>query len=315
MMSMSREQLHTFQRLEQGSRAREATIEQARLALAPTLESETAIPTPRGGNRLTGWLAPVAATLGIPLLLACSPDAKAVSPALTPEPAAVATTPTPEPPPPPPTPPKPEATATAMATVTPPKEPEPPATATATPEAKKGFDCGILSPEACATGKYIEWRVPKGPQTTETIPVRGMGFTLEVNEVIRISEDLQVAGEELPQGHFYNGYNITAPRKDGKRYLYWGAMKPAVDNNKEPVIGKFGKNLSAGTVVARITSKNSVFKGKPYNFVVVYPSEEELKNIFSEQTKNLPELITNQTMTSEAGEGVIFFGVKPPTSK
>lgn len=70
----------TFERLAQGSTAREANIVNARertaFAVLETVPSKLT-PEPGGGNRLLGF-APLLVPVGLALSLACSPDAKAV---------------------------------------------------------------------------------------------------------------------------------------------------------------------------------------------------------------------------------------------
>ena len=191
-------------------------------------------------------------------------------------------------------------------------EPPPPATEAENKSAPKpevkAFDCGILSPEACATGEYIQWTVPSGRKFT------GIGFVLKAGEEIKIPENLQVAGEELPQPHTYNGFLITAARKDGTgEFNYFGSIRPT-ENKGQPLIEKVGKDLPAGTVVGTIDeSKTTVFKESKHNLVVVFPTDK-LENTFIDQTQKPPREINNTPVKATAGGGFEFFDVKPPKS-
>ncbi len=179
------------------------------------------------------------------------------------------------------------------------------------PEAKiEPFDCGILSPEACATGAYIEWRVPKSPQSIETIPVRGMGYVLKPGEKVRIREDLIVATSEYPSDSLYHGNLVSGVKKDGSgRITYIGNVIPSEG------VGKIGKPFASGAVVGTMRESDlTVFNNEPYNLVTIFRTEEDYKIADPEQIKNPPKKINNQTLGTMPSQGSIYFDVKPPQS-
>lgn len=181
---------------------------------------------------------------------------------------------------------------------------EPSHTATSTPEAKKiePFDCKILSPEACATGEYIQWNRPDGQ------PLTGIGFKLDTGEKVRISENLVVAGFKVNQPDTYNGYIVTALNRNGTRKFNY-----FIGNFTPLNIGRVGIELAAETTIGRIGGSDTVFKESNHNLIVLFPSEADLKGAFSEQTKNQPIIINNESKSGKNNNSSgVFFDVKPP---
>jgi len=172
---------------------------------------------------------------------------------------------------------------------------EPSPTVTSTPEVKKiePFDCGILSPEACATGEYIQWNRPDGQ------PLRGMGFKLKAKEGIKIPESLVVAALKFKEGTNYRGNLIKGISQDGKRvFNYYGDVIPDPEKN----IGNTGKSFPAETVIATIEGTGlTVFPESEYNLIVQFPTVNDLKNNHPEQTIGTPKIINNQPITTPGG--------------
>lgn len=174
--------------------------------------------------------------------------------------------------------------------------------------AEKESLSGILSPEAEATGVYVQWKLPSGRMAT------GMAFTLKKDEPIKIPKALQVAGSENAA---YNGYGVSAVT-DGQRYGFLGDIIPAKekkegDDEESPIIGNVGKDLKAGTIVGTIAgSGKTVFADAEFNFLVLYPTDEELKNTFKEQGAKLPRTVNLWDPNAKPTAGNTFFGVKPP---
>ncbi len=233
------------------------------------------------------------------LLAACAPQRPAEVRSIStrsPEPAApiaATSSPTPEPP---------KATPATEPTKVPPTPTSEPTKVVPTPEARKEFDCGILSPKGCATGEYVEWTNFTGRKSS------GMAFTLKAGETISIPEDLHVAGVEQNQSGWLDGFRIDAPRKDGSGvYTFYGDITPVG-------IGRVGKALPAGTAVGKIAaSRIIVFEGSDYNLLITFPADDELVKAFPDQTKNPPRTLNNTPVKkAPGGEVPIFFDVKPP---
>lgn len=180
--------------------------------------------------------------------------------------------------------------------VAPPPDTAPAASSSVPVEKVKPYDNGIVSPEAYTAGEFIEWSV-------QGAIVRGMGFILEKGEKLRIPEDLQVATDEYPKPHTYNGHRI-AGISDGRRLTFIGAVS-ASDG-----LTDVGKNLSGGTVVGTINSSTPVLEGAKYNLVMLSSEEERVKR-FPDQTKNPPKKINN-TFTAPAPGGLTLHDRKPP---
>lgn len=201
-----------------------------------------------------------------------------------------------------------EATATAIATTKPAVAPaaEPTRAATSTPEAKQGFDCGILSPEACAEADYIQWDTPFGN------PAEAIAMAFKAGKKFKIPEPMQVAAaEETYQGK-PNGYRIVAARKDGSQII--------IDGDVIPVgIGKVGKELPAGTVIAESAESGFPVLIEGYTQFIQFTSKEDLKKYFPKQTEIPPRIVINKAIppsqsNTKGGGGVVFFGVQPPQS-
>ncbi len=180
---------------------------------------------------------------------------------------------------------------------------KPPVEGTQTPsqtEAPKGFDNGILSPEAYNKAEYVQWTNPNGTKS------EGIGITLEKVENFRIPEDMQVATAELTRDSKPIGNMIIAVRKDGSQILILGSVTPVN-------IEKVGKNLPAGTVVAISGEPGLTYVDKYTQLLVL--SAEDRNRLFPDQTKIPPKFITNtprpQT-TNQSNRGVTFFDVPPP---
>jgi hypothetical protein len=181
---------------------------------------------------------------------------------------------------------------TATETSKPTSTPEP--TATSTPETIKVFDCDILSPEACATGEYIQWKVSSG------LTVKGVGFTLKEGEEIKIPKKSVVAGSEYKQPHTYNGFGIKAI-EGGVVAYYVGNIEPVGLTN-------VGKEKDGGTVVGKIKKNpGTVFKDTKYNLVIFFSSEKALMEAFPDQITNSPIEINNQSVKPSGGSGKAFY--------
>ncbi len=163
-----------------------------------------------------------------------------------------------------------------------------------TPEVKT-LQCDILSPEACATGEYIEWNSARG------IKLRGIGFTLKLGEEIYLPKDgLAVSKVVLKQPDIYNGVFLATMSKDGQEsYGYWG--------NISTDLIKPG-SLLAGTIT---DAKSTVFEDQPYNLIFV--ASPTFMEKFAGITKNPPKAINNKVPGEEQAANVpIFYGVTPP---
>lgn len=155
------------------------------------------------------------------------------------------------------------------------------------------FDCKVLTPEACAKGKYIQWNRPDGQ------PIKGMGFKLSAKEEIKIPEMLVVSAVRFKEGANYRGNLITGLSQDGTRvFNYIGDIIP--DPEKE--IGNTGKSFPAGTIIATTGGIDlTVFPESEYTFIVQFPTEEDLRYNYPEQTSVTPKIINNQPLTTPGG--------------
>lgn len=207
-------------------------------------------------------VARIVTPVAVSLVLACAPDAKAVSPISTPEP--------------------PRATAEAQ------KSP--------TPVEVKTLQCDILSPEACATGEYIEWNRPDGEK------LRGIGFILKPGELVKLpKEGLAVSTRIIEQPYVYRGIGVTAMAKDGSEtYVYYANLDPT----RLKLV-----DLPPNTVGIIADSNLTVFESQPYNLVFAsFPGMEK----FTPITKGTPKAINNKVPGNPASNTAFFYDVAPP---
>ncbi len=171
---------------------------------------------------------------------------------------------------------------------------------TPTPEAKKEFDNGMVSPRAYKKAEYIQWNNPGGGIA------EGIGLTLESGEEFRIPEDMQVAATESTRGGKPIGYRITAVRKDGSQINILGNVIPVN-------LVSVGKNLPAGTVVGNSGELGLTYVDKYTQLLIL--TLEDLRRLFPDQIKLPPKFINDisQSQTTNQGRpGLTFFDVKPP---
>ncbi|HLC97033.1 MAG TPA: hypothetical protein VJH97_06960 [Candidatus Nanoarchaeia archaeon] len=163
------------------------------------------------------------------------------------------------------------------------------------------FDCGILSPEACASGDKIQWNRPDGK------PMIGMGFKLKPSEQLRIPQKLVVAGYELKQPHTYTGYTIQAISRDGKTEInYLGSINSINLTNT-------GKEFTGDTPIGEIdASGRKVFKEADYNLIVWFSDEGEIGKYFPQQALKPPLIVNNGQVSSQPQLGMTFWDVQPP---
>lgn len=242
-------------------------------------------------QRARRWILPGLFVIGTAFLaLACGP-AKAVEPTTKAVAESTATaSPTPEPPP------------TQEPTKAPPTPTAEP-TKVITPEAEKGFDCGIFTPEICARADYITWGVPGRK------PQEGIGVILDAGEKLKLPEAMTVAATENARP---GDQRIAVVRKDGSQINIHGDIIPIG-------IGRVGKELPAGTVFAQSGELGLRFLDD-YTIVILFTNAEDLKKYFSKQTENPPKVVEInaapqpqvESQPAAAGGGLIFFGVQPP---
>lgn len=250
-------------------------------------------------SRESRILAGIAAVLGIPtslaLISACAPqppaEVRSIStPTATPEVLPTATaSPTPEPPTPEP----------AKVLSTPTTEP----TKAPIVEVKNGFDCGILSPEACTKAEYITWGIP-GRKLQE-----GIGVILDAGEKLKLPETMTVAATENARP---GDQRIAVVRKDGSQINIHGDITPVG-------IGRVGKELPAGTVFAQSSGLGLKFLGD-YTIVILFTNQKDLEKYFPQQIKKTPRVIEiNATPQPQAGsqsatikgDGLVFLEFNP----
>lgn len=176
----------------------------------------------------------------------------------------------------------------------PPKE-TPTPEATKTPEVKT-LQCDILSPEACATGEYIEWNRPDGAK------LKGFGFVLKPGEEVKLpKEGLAVSTRIIQQPSVYRGVQVIATTKDSsEEYAYYANLDPTKLKLSE---------LPPNTVGIIADSNLTVFEGHPYN--LVFGSFPVMKK-FAPITKNPPKVINNKVPGEPAANTAFFYGVTPP---
>lgn len=162
------------------------------------------------------------------------------------------------------------------------------------------FDCGILSPEACASGQYVKWILPSKRE------VYGIAFNLKKGAEIKITAESQVAASKGSEGL---GYSITAVnRKSGERLEMFGDFKPAKE------LTNTGKNLPAGSIIAESDESGSVaFRGTNIRQVVSFSGNETLKAAFKAIIADEARLVytsgVEPTPTVNPDQIKIFFDV------
>ena len=166
---------------------------------------------------------------------------------------------------------------------------------TPTPEGKTR-QCDILSPEACATGEYIEWTRPDGEK------LKGIGFILKPGEEIKYpKEGLLVSAILIQQPSVYRGVQVIARTKDGSEtYAYYGNFN--LDKIK-------ASDLPPNTVGIIADSDLTVFEGQPYN--LVFASSPVLET-FAPISKGPLKRINNKVPENPASNTAFFYGITPP---
>ena len=170
---------------------------------------------------------------------------------------------------------------------------------TPTPVEVKKLNCDILSPEACATGEYIEWTRPDGEK------LRGIGFVLKPGEEIRLpKEGLLVSTKIIQQPSAYRGVQVIAKTPDNSEtYQYYGRLAP--DKLKE-------SDLPPNTAGIIGDSDLTVFEDQPYNLIFKGPDPFMEKFAPITKTKDHPKVINNKVPGNQAANIALFYGLTPP---